>query len=150
PRDSGSRIQPRNSELIHWRLRSIRIGCLRVVLEISKSEVRQPVRTNGFRKSAGQTVIMDPRTAIQSSRSKTSPTESAEAASAGQIEVVKAEAPKNLVLVRCAVVYTCVKRILIERARTRRHEIIVQARWCRRRPASHRRCGKQRQYIADV
>src|SRR5580693_4287058 len=103
--------------------------CQRIVLKPSDAEVGQPIRANRFRESACKTVVVVNRRAIQAARPKAEAAEGAQATLARQIEIVKAETPEDLVVMRSGVVHAGVYRILVVRTVARRNEVVVDSRY---------------------
>ena len=110
-----SELQTRKPECIHRRLGRVGVGGLRIVLEISEAEVREPLGADGLGETERQAVVVNVGTAVQTAGAKSLSAERSEAALSGQREIIEAEAPEHLVVVGSAVVDAGVKRFLIER-----------------------------------
>src|SRR5579859_499813 len=97
---------------------------LRIVFEPSEPEVSEPLGANRLVKARCQTVVMNVRTAVQTTGAKTNSTEHSKPALTGQREVIEAEAAEDLVVPRCVVVHANVERFLVKRTSALRYQIV--------------------------
>src|SRR5580704_7747213 len=70
PGNPRSRVESREAEFVHGRLRSVGVRRLRVVLEIAEANVSKPLGTDRFSDTERQAVIVYVGTTVQPARPK--------------------------------------------------------------------------------